>query len=230
MGPDAPTRRSLTAMFALALAACSTTPRPTPIDQVSTEDGLQRVEIQGFDSVYRKPQADLSTYRRVLLRPVQVAFRKDWKPERTSALYSMHPPDREKIKASVAENFADVFRKELEDKGGYPIVTEPADDVLDVEAAIIDLYISAPDVSMETAGRVSTYTVDTGAMTLVAELRDSVSGELLARGYDQRTGDNTGWVQPSNSVWNTAEARQAMQVWAQALRRGLDAARAMPAP
>lgn len=216
-------------LLALLLVSCASQ-QATPIDQTSTEDGLERVAVKGFDAAYRKPQADLSTYNRILLKPVQVAFRKDWRPERESLLYSMHPPDRERIKASVAKNFADVFRKELEERGGYQIVTEPAPDVLDVEAAIIDLYISAPDVSMETAARVTTYTVDTGEMTLVAELRDSISGEIIARGYDHRSGDNTGWVQPANEVWNTAEARRAMQAWASALRRGLDAARAAPSP
>jgi Protein of unknown function (DUF3313) len=216
------TGRMLAWLAAVAVGACTTA--GTPIDTKSTEDGLERVDIKGFDAVYRKPGVDVSKYDKLLLRPVEVAFRKDWNPGRDSLLYQMNPPDREKIKQSVAENFADVFGKELE-RGGYQVVTDPAPDVLEVRASIIDLFINAPDVSMQTAARVSTYSVDTGEMTLVAEIHDSITGELLARAYDKRSGNNTGWVQPSNSVWNTAEARRAMQAWAQALVARLDAAK-----
>lgn len=214
-----------TLCLAALMGACGTV--GTPIDKVSTEDGLERVEMKGFDAVYRKPNVDVSKYDKLLLRPIEVAFRKDWDPGKDSMLYSMHPPDREKIKQSVAENFADVFSKELT-KGGYQVVTEPAPDVLELQAAIIDLYIYAPDVSMQTAGRVRTYSVDTGEMTLVAELHDSITGELLARAYDHKSGDNGGWMQPSNSVWNTAEARQAMQTWARALVQRLDTVKGKP--
>jgi Protein of unknown function (DUF3313) len=172
--------------------------------------------------VYRKPEVDVSKYDKLLLRPITVAFRKDWDPTKDSALYSMHPPDREKIKTGLAENFAEVFTRELT-KAGYQVVTEPAPDVLELQAAIIDLYINAPDVSMQTAGRVRTYSVDAGQMTLVAELHDSITGELVARAYDHKGGTNTGMMQPSNQVWNTAEARRAMQSWARVLVQRLDA-------
>jgi Protein of unknown function (DUF3313) len=205
---------------AVVIIACAAP--GTPIDQVSTEDGLQRMEVKGVDAVYRKPEADVSKYDKLLLRPITVAFRKDWDPTKDSALYSMHPPDREKIKTGLAENFAEVFTQELT-KGGYQVVTEPAPDVLELQAAIIDLYINAPDVSMQTAGRVRTYSVDAGEMTLVAELRDSITGELVARAYDHKSGTNTGLMQPANQVWNTAEARRAMQTWARVLVQRLDA-------
>src|SRR5437868_8875738 len=109
--------RVLAAALAALLAGCAAM-QQTPIDQTSTEDGLQKVKNSSFDAVYRKPKADLSKYDKLLLRPVEVAFRKDWDPGRDSALYAMHKPDREKIKQAVAENFVDVFQRELQ-AGGY---------------------------------------------------------------------------------------------------------------
>ena len=54
-------------------------------------------------------------------------------------------------KARTADDFraalAEGFRHELE-KGGYPLVAEPAADVVEMQAAIVNLYITAPDVSM----------------------------------------------------------------------------------
>lgn len=215
--------RAMVVMLSTAAICSGCATQSSPIDAISTEDGLARVQVKGVGTVYRKPEADLAVYDKLLLRPATVAFRKDWNPGRGSPLYTMNPPDRERIKASAAENFADVFRKELQERGGYQLVAEPAQDVLEVRPAIIDLYITAPDVS--TAARVTTYTVNTGEMTLVAELHDSVTGEIVARAYDRTSRSNTGWLQPSNSVWNTAEARRAMQTWAIALRKSLDAAR-----
>ena len=40
--------------------------------------------------------------------------------------------------------------------------TEPAADVVEMQAAIVNLYITAPDVSMQTAGRTKVYTSDAG--------------------------------------------------------------------
>jgi len=59
-------------------------------------------------------------------------------------------------------------------------------------------------------------------MTLVAELRDSVTGELLARVVDTQRGRQTGTLSFTNSVTNTADARRAIGIWATALRQGLD--------
>ena len=215
---------STAALACTLLSGCATT-KPSPLDELSMQEGLQRVDSKTVDSVYRRPEATMAVYNKLLLRPITVQFAKNWEPEKSgSALYDMTPPDREKIKTELADLFAEVFRKELE-KGGYPLVTEPAQDVLEMQAAIVNLYITAPDVSMQTAGRTRVYTSDAGHMTLIMQLHDSVTGQLLARAYDHRDGGADVW-QWSNSVTNTAEARRIIASWATALRKALDASRA----
>jgi hypothetical protein len=59
-------------------------------------------------------------------------------------------------------------------------------------------------------------------MTLVLELRDSVTGETLARVVDGQSGRNIGIMTITNRATNTADARRAIRTWAQALRNGLD--------
>ncbi|HEY4370108.1 MAG TPA: DUF3313 family protein [Steroidobacteraceae bacterium] len=206
------------------LSGCQTT-KPSPIDELSLQEGLQRTDNKTVDAVFRRPEARMSTYSKLLLRPITVEFAKNWEPESSgSVLYRMNEPDREKIRSELAQVFAEVFRKELE-KGGYPLVTEPQQDVLEIQAAIVNLYITAPDVSMETSARTRVYTSDAGQMTLIMQLHDSVTGQLLARAYDHRdTGPDT-W-QWTNSVTNTAEARRIIATWATALRKALDASRA----
>jgi hypothetical protein len=222
-----PTHAALAVMLSatalIGLAACQST-KQSPIDELSTQEGLERVEVRGVDAAYRRPGANLSAYNKLLVRPVYVEFSKNWKPEQDSALYRMNEPDREKIRQGLAELFAEVMVKELQTKGGYELVNESAADVLEVRPAIVNLYITAPDVSMQTAGRVRTYTADAGEMTLVVELRDSVTGTLLSRAFDRRSGDNMTW-QWTTSVTNSAEARRIITTWADTLRNALDASR-----
>jgi hypothetical protein len=59
-------------------------------------------------------------------------------------------------------------------------------------------------------------------MTLVLELRDSVTGETLARVVDGQSGRNIGIMTITNRATNTADAQRAMNIWARSLRGGLD--------
>ena len=103
------------------------------------------------------------------------------------------------------------------------VVTEPGPDVLLVRAAIVNLYITAPDVM--TPGRTSVYTASAGEMTLLAELADSETGETIARVFDRYQARTTGRFQLSSGVSNASEARTAASSWAKILRGELDKAR-----
>jgi hypothetical protein len=72
------------------------------------------------------------------------------------------------------------------------------------------------------AGRSRTYTANAGRMTLVLELRDSVTGETLARVVDGRSARNAGMMTVTNRVTNTADARRIVRTWSQALVGALD--------
>ena len=210
---------------ALLLGACATTSQKSPIDDLSLNQGLVRADVKGVDAIYRLPDANLSGYDKIMLRPIEVEFSKNWKPENDSVLYQMNKPDRDKIKKELQDAFAEVFTQVLQEKGGYRIVTEPAKDVLDVQAAIVNLYINAPDVSMQTAARVRTFTTNAGSMTLIAELHDSVTGQLLSRTYDRRDDMESGQWQWTDSVTNTADAKREIRRWAELLKKALDVSR-----
>ena len=217
-------RLLLCAALACTLPGCQST-KPNALDELSLQEGLVRIDNKAVDAAYRRPEARMSTYSKLLLRPIEVQFAKNWDPGKSgSALYDMHEPDRDKIKRELAQVFAEVFKRELE-KGGYPLVTEPAADVVEMQAAIVNLYITAPDVSMQTPGRSKVYTSDAGSMTLIMQLHDSVTRQLLARAYDHSDSGPDMWTW-TTSVTNTAEAKRIIAKWANALRKAWDAARA----
>jgi hypothetical protein len=199
------------------LAGCAST-RPAPVDEW---DGLVRKTGTRLDAVFVRPDAEIVGYRSVMIDPVAVSFARNWDPNRggRSQLGRLDAGDMAAIQTGVADLFRETFRAELE-RGGYQLVDVAGPDTLRVSAAIVDLYVNAPDTM--SAGRSRTYTANTGRMTLVAELRDSMTGELLARAVDARSGRSSGTWQVTNRVTNTADARRAMTVWATALRQALD--------
>jgi hypothetical protein len=202
---------------ATTLAGCAST-RPAPADEW---DGLVLQTGTRLGAVWVKPDAEIVAYRSVMIDPVEVSFARNWDPNRggRSQLGRLDAGDMAAIQAGVADLFRETFRAELE-RGGYQLVDVAGPDTLRVTAAIVDLYVNAPDTM--TAGRSRTYTANSGRMTLVAELRDSMTGEILARAVDARSGRSTGTWNVTNRVTNTADARRAMGIWATALRQALD--------
>jgi hypothetical protein len=220
--------RSLLTIVGLSLlGACQTTTKGlAPLDELANGEGLTRVESKSVDVLYRRPNASLASYTKLLIRPVTVQFAKDWDPNQGSsgsALYRMDEADRDKIKTELAQAFMDVFQREMQ-RGGYPLVSETGAEVLEVQAAIVNLRITAPDPSQIT-GNVKIYTTDAGEMTLVMQLHDSITGELLARALDRKEAshDFYNWT---TSVSNTADARRLIESWAKQLRKAFDASRA----
>jgi hypothetical protein len=207
---------SLVAALVVGMSGCASTQRGP-----SEWDGLVRQPGTGSSAVFLKPDAAIPSYATILLAPATVQFSRNWDPNRGARNVSqrLNSDDIVAIKDNLATEFSTIFREELT-AGGYKIVAEPGPDTLLVIPAIVDLFISAPDVT--TAGRARTYTANSGRMTLVLELRDAVSGETLARIVDSRSGRGTGQLTITNRVTNTADARRAIRAWAQTLRGALD--------
>lgn len=203
-------------LCATTLAGCAT---PTaPIDEW---DGLVRMPGTRIDQVFVKPGADISAFTSVLLDPVQVSFAGNWDPNRNrrDPRSRLNANDVAALQSGLAALFRDTFSADLT-RGGFTIVDKPGPDTLRVSAAIVNLYVTAPNTM--TAGRSRTYTANSGQMTLVAELRDSETGEILARAIDTQRGRSTGTLSFTNNVTNTADARRAISVWATALQQGLN--------
>ena len=204
-------------LCAATLSGCASSRSTLPDEW----DGLVLQPGTRLGAVFVKPDAEIASYRTVLLDPVQVSFARNWDPNRggRSQASRLNASDITAMKAGLADMFREIFRAELA-RGGYQLVDEVGPDTLRVTAEIVDLFVTAPNTM--TAGRSRVYTANTGRMTLVAELRDSVTGEILARVVDSRSGRSTGTWQITSSVANNADARRAIGIWAAALRQGLD--------
>ena len=212
----------LAGLVPLFLAAMVLGQQPKNLDEAMSYDDLQKINIKGIDMAYALPGATLSGYSKVMIDPIGVRFHKNWKPTAAGSTRGLSSSEQQKIRDNVAKIVYDSFVEELK-KGGYSVVTEPGPDVLLVRAAIVNLYITAPDVM--TPGRTKVYTVSAGEMTLLAELADSETGEIIARVLDRFQARSTGKFQLSSSVSSAGEARSAASSWARILRGELDKAK-----
>jgi hypothetical protein len=112
-------------------------------------------------------------------------------------------------------------------KAGYTLVTESGPDVLAIKSAILELDINAPTPASQRGSPNKAYSDRTGEATLVVELYDSVTGQLLARAYDQTAGDYDSFSRNMERTQNTnlRDAEYVMSDWARKLVKGLERAK-----
>jgi hypothetical protein len=219
------TTRSL--LFVSMLAAAAALAATNPIDEISTADGLTKVQVKGIDLAYRREGVSLAPYRKLIVDPVEVAFHKNWDPRRPGSNLKMSANEIANIRNGVGKIVQEEFEKALQAGGNWQIVKDPGPDVLRLKPKVLNLYVNAPDTKQ--AG-VRTFTVSSGEMTLLLELTDSETGALLARAVDRQESRDTGMWQVSSSVTNAAEAQQIAARWAKILRDRLDKARGAGEP
>jgi hypothetical protein len=195
-------------------------------------DGLVEVKPKRIDAGFLLPGADFRPYTKVMMDPVEVAFKKDWmknyNQDAATLSQRLTDADVQRIAQAARDAFTQVFTEEFQKKG-LQLVTAAGPDVLRLRPGVMDLYITAPDTM--TAGRSRTYTMESGEALLFLEVRDSVNGTLLGRALDRRTTRNTGTVQISNAVTNLSDFKALFRRWADIIVQGFQDLQAMsPVP
>lgn len=210
---------SVFTIAALALVGGCVVNAP-PVSE-TTVDGLVRQQAKQVDTLYVKPGMSLAAYKRVMLDPVEIAFKADWQ--------KLHPEvtaeDITRIRSQGAGVFYELFSSALSRQQGYPLTTQAGPDVLRISATISELDLA---VTPGTAGNNRMHVVSPADLTLLMELRDSQSGALLVRAIDKEKGRTFGNLTVADAVSNSEEARRALQMWADLLRAALDNARGTP--
>jgi Protein of unknown function (DUF3313) len=183
--------------------------------------GLELVPSKNIGTLFRRPDVDTSAYSKIMIGEPVVEFSKNWNP-RNYGTFGLSAAQLKKIRVDLAAMAKSTFAQVLSD-GGYAIVTDAGDDVLEITPNIINVFINAPDVPG--SGRSKTYTMDSGSATLALQVNDATTGTLLAVALDQRrSGSST--LQWATSVSNRAAASNMLKGWAEQLKRELDAVRA----
>jgi hypothetical protein len=226
--------RTIMAGALLAGTGCASTPAPPPTLQTGpdaevTIDGLVRVDNSVIPVAYVKPDADLTGYTKFMLDPVEVAYQKDPGNTRQSGMGGGN--ENFALTPRQMENFRTAFQEEvvqaLTGDSGYELVTEPGPEVLRITASLVDLVVRVP--TERTAGRQSNFTRSYGLVSLIVELRDSESGEILARAGDRRdpTRNTDNRLAEVSPAFVRADVQRLFRHWAELLRERLDVLREM---
>jgi len=164
-----------------------------------TEDGLVRVPSSIKAGVYRLPDATFAQYRRVMLAPATVAFRKMSSQQKRDRLDTgLKPSERQRIVDDMANAFHEELVAELVERGGFALTEAPAPDVLLIEPMISELDLTAPDAG-STPGQRS-FVKTAGSMTIIVQLRDAASGVTVGRVIDYEKARETQDLQLVNPV------------------------------
>jgi hypothetical protein len=123
------------------------------------------------------------------------------------------------IRTELAAMFNEILVSKLK-ASGQVLVEEQGEDVLIIRPAILDLNITAPDTARNRNQR--SITRSAGDMTLYLELRDSLTGDILAKALDRQTDRSNVTTFVRDKTRNENAARRILDVWAEILVNGLD--------
>jgi len=214
------------AVLSLAiLAACNSVPtlQSGPNAEV-TFDGLVKVDNTRLDAVWIRPGIDLSAYDKLTLVGAGIKYRSVREVRRLNlsndSEFPLDARQRERIEESVRE----VFSEEMAKIDGFEITMEDGPGTLALTGTLIDVVSFVPP---DRLGNVDYYLSSLGAATLILELSDSMSGQVLARAADGRSID-VNFVTESNRVSNRFELERELDRWADVIRNGLESLATTP--
>jgi hypothetical protein len=205
------------------LAGCSTTP-PTIQEGPNAEvsyDGLHAIDNSVFALAWADPDIDFSRYSKIIPGGATLEFRavrKNAGTQRARASQSEFYIEQGGRDA-LAELTTEVFSEELANSTRFTVTDAPGQDVIVIRGALHDIVSNVPP---QTAGRSEIFLSQVGEITLILEVVDSMSGEVIFRAIERRALDRQGQAMRSSSVNSRSEVRRVLRRWATTLREGLD--------
>jgi hypothetical protein len=177
-----------------------------------TQEGLHRVDPLIMEAAWVRPDFDLSGYTRILLMPTAVQFRDV--PERsndarTRAMREYFPVEDER-KEWMRRTWREALEARFSQDSRIEGFQGETANVLAVQVLIADVVSRIPPYGV--VGSTVSYVGDPWSASLVLELRDATTAQLLARTLDRR---NTRGLMDVGEVWHRTE--DLLQRWAQVM-------------
>lgn len=214
--PDVPFHRLAVVLLVLALPACA--PQPTERLDTSTVrlDGLQEISSKFFDAAFVRPGVDFGRYRELLVNDSELAFRT---PDRSKQQFPLTEEQKERFRQLLDRQFA----TELGTAKHLRLTDTPGAETLDLYVRVQDIIATVPPRTVGQASWGNIALEALGEATLVIELRDSESGEVLAQVFDRRAVEGMAMAQKQSAPitrWEDIEKLCAR--WAATVRARLD--------
>lgn len=182
----------------------------------TSKEGLELVETTDGGGVYLRPGADFADYDAILMLDAYVGMDEAWLRNYNRQVMRtrrLRDKDVEEIKERIKDGFWQTFGGHVHGTGGYRQVAAAETGALILRPAIVNVSVAGHDVSGDTI--VQNFDGDmSGSMTLVLEIYDASTSDLLARVFDrQDIGGVPDFGVESASV-NRADENRVYQRWA----------------
>jgi len=181
-----------------------------------TAEGLHRVAPSIMLAAWVRPDFDLTAYTRILLMPTAVQFREV--PEGASnartRISTEEFPLSDERKQWLRELWSEAVKTQFARQRAYELYEGPGSDVLIVQGFLVDVVSRIPP---ESVGSTYTLVTDPWSVSVVLELRDGATAELIARTIDRR---NARGLVDEGAAWHQTE--DLIERWAAVLSERLE--------
>ena len=195
---------TFTTLISTALLLACAGPAPAP------EPGMRVLHHSHGEEMQVAIDADLNTYRKVILHAAPVTFIENWRR------------NQERFQEAGSDGLAQAMSAALTEQGGYELTSESGPGVMEFQPNIVDLNILATGW---VENSIVEYLPQTrGEMTVEVVIRDSESGKLLAVAWQQQSDPRQGAIDEALSVSNAHAFRVMSRNWSSWLVDQLDEA------
>lgn len=178
-------------------------------------EGLREIKSQTWDRVEVRPNVVFTVYTGIMLGDVRIAYRT---PDRSQQQF----PFTDEQKAQFQQTLESAYTSELVTMRNAELVNAPGRDILLLSVRAINVTATIPPRSVGNVGRATIALQAIGEVTLVLELFDSRSGEILARAVDTKTVVGAAIAEDGDMITNWEGAGQLSARWASTTRSRLD--------
>jgi len=215
-------KKILLSLAAIVIAGCSSAP-PTiqegPDAEVSF-DGLHLIDNSVFRQAWADPDIDFSRYSKFMPGGASFEYRAVRKTQSTRARSSSSEfYIDENARETLKEITSEIFAEELANSTRFTVTDVRGQDTIIIRGALHDIVSNVPP---ERSGRGDVFLSQVGEITLILEVVDSMSDEVIFRAVERRALERSGTAIRASSVTSRAEARRVIRRWATTLREGLD--------
>jgi len=198
--------------LALSVLGCAA-PRPVAISSTVNYEGLAEVSRPYFDVAQVRPETVFSEYDGVIVSAPELAFRT---PDRSQEQFPLDENQKQRFQAALAE----AFSLEFSNLQNLDLRDQPGQSVLELTVRVENITATVPSGQGPQLGFALTAV---GEATLILELRDSESGQILARGVDTRAVEGAALGQGGGMVTRWEDVEKLCARWASMARSRLDA-------